>query len=151
MKHFASQSGLFVVSEIRVRRFFFIHNGFGTAVSRADTDGIFYVEHEDFAIARFPGLADAHGRFDDVIDRDFADDRFHFDMGEEIYLVFLAPVYFDVAFLCAAAIDLADRDAHDADGVQGGFEFVQLARTGHDVYLCNFSHIQSLLHWEIYL
>jgi hypothetical protein len=80
MKHFASQSGLFVVSEIRVRRFFFIHNGFGTAVSRADTDGIFYVEHEDFAIARFPGLADAHGRFDDVIDRDFADDRFHFTL-----------------------------------------------------------------------
>lgn len=118
---------------------FFVHNGFRPPVAGADADGVFDVEDEDLAVADFAGLADALGRFDDFFDRHLAYDCFDLDVRQQVDGVFLAPVYFDVAFLEAAAVDLADGHAHDADGVEGVLQFFQLAGPGYDVYLSNFS------------
>lgn len=115
----------------------FVHNGHRAAITGTDADGIVQAVDEDLAVAGFSCFADFFSDFDDLVDRDFADDRFDFDARQEVDVIPLAAVDFDVAFLEAAAEDLADRHAHDADVVQGFFELFQFTGTSDDFYFCN--------------
>ena len=95
----------------------FVHDGDRSSFACPDADGIVQAVDEDLAVARFACLADFLGDFDDFVDRHFTDDRFDFDAWQEVDVVPLAAVDFDVAFLEAAAEDLADSHAHDTDVV----------------------------------
>ena len=65
---------------------------------------------------------------------------------QQIDVVSLAAIDFDVALLEAAAKDLADSHAHDADLVQGFLQFFQFTGTGNDFYFgkCMFFHLDHL-------
>ncbi len=62
------------------------------------------------------------GGFDLVV----GDDRFDFDLREEIDRVFAAAVDFGVAFLSTVAFDLADGHAEDAEVMEGSFDVIEL-------------------------
>lgn len=115
----------------------FVHDGDRSPFAGPDADGVVQTVDENLAIARFACLTDFLSDFDDFIDRDFADDCFDFDTWQEVDVISLAAIDFNIAFLEAAAKDLADCHTHDTDVVQGLFQLFQFTRTSDDFYFCN--------------
>ena len=65
---------------------------------------------------------------DDLIDGLVGDDDLEPHLGDEVDLVLGTAVHLGVAALAAEAADLADGDARDADGLEGGLDVVELER-----------------------
>lgn len=101
--------------------FLLILKGNVAFVACADADNVFNGVDEDFAIADLSGIEGFFGGFDDGANGDFADDDFDFQFGQQIHFQFNAAVVFGAAFLQAAAEDVGDGHAADADFVHGGF------------------------------
>ena len=100
---------------------FFVHNSLGPAVTGSDADRVWQLVNENLAVTGAACFADLFGDSDDLVDGDFADDRFYLKARQKIDIVSLAAIDFDVALLKAAAKDLADGHAHNADFVQSFF------------------------------
>ena len=109
-----------------------VDDGVRSGLVGADADGVVDGIDEDLAVADLAGVADPLGGLDDGLDRDVADDDLDLDLWQQFRIDLLAAVELGVSLGQAAAVDLADGHAGNADGVQGILEGVQFIRARDD-------------------
>ena len=79
-----------------------------------DSNGVFNVSDKDFSVPDFAGVGSGSYRFNDGINKVFADDSFELHLGQEVDNIFRTAVEFGVAFLTTEAFDLGHGDTADA-------------------------------------
>src|SRR5260221_4330702 len=113
-------------------------DGVAAALAGADADRLVDRADEDLAVADAAGMRGVLDRLDGALDQRVLHDDLDLHLGQEIDDVFGAAIELGVALLPAEPLRLGDRDALDADLVQGFLHLVELERLddGFDLFHC---------------
>src|SRR5262249_13983545 len=101
-------------------------NGIASGLAGADADRLFHRRHEDLAIADPAGLGGLLDGFERLGEHFLAEHDLKFHFGQEVDDVFRAAVKLGVALLPTKSLGFYNRDALQADLLQGLLHLVEL-------------------------